>query len=298
MSNISRRYLLKLSYIGTSYRGSQKHVNNAVVDIDTIQGAIEYSMRRFNFSNIPTISLAGRTDAGVHALCTSAHVDLEHSGTLDTEYLVRMMNRNLINANHEIRIMSAHEVSKDFHARYSAKSRTYLYRLIIPKDPLDHRFPIAEANRSLFLNMYPQNFDIERLRSGIKLFCGTKDFMTFSARKRDRNPEFEMRRNFVRTLHVTMKEAGPLMSFDPLSKNLDYWHLEFTSRSFLYNQIRRIVGSLIALGSHKVSEEDIQTMIQVPSHHNWNPHVTPAAPRGLYLKNVEYDEEITREICS
>lgn len=299
MSDISRRYLLKLSYIGSNYRGSQKHVNSTVLDVDSIQGAIEYSMRKFKFPNVPSIVLAGRTDAGVHALCTTAHVDLEHkcdSEDFDADIMIRMMNRNLISSNHEIRIFSAHQVSKEFHARFSAKSRTYLYRILTPKDPNDYRVPMAETNRSLHVNI--ENFDIERMRNGIELFCGTKDFMTYSAKKRDRIHVFEGRRNFVRTLHVAMHQAEPLMPFDPLSKNFNVWHLVFTSRSFLYNQIRRIVGALIALGAHRISEEDIITMLQVPSHHNWNPCVTPAAPHGLYLSNVEYDEEIAQKICS
>lgn len=61
-----------------------------------------------------------------------------------------------------------------------------------------------------------------------------------------------------------------------------------------FMQIRRMVGALFALGLGKITEKDITTMLQVPSHHNWNPRVTPAPPNGLHLLNVEYDADELR----
>ena len=291
--------MLRLSYVGTHYRGSQKHANSTVVDADSIQGAIESSFTKLQplLNNIPTINLAGRTDAGVHALHMTAHIDLEHkSGEthFDTSNLVRMMNRYLISCGHDIRIFSCHEVSKNFHARFSAKSRSYLYRFLMAKDPCNHQIPISEFNRTFHLHPYPDKFDLEKMKAGIKLFQGRKDFTTFSAKRIDKmNGKYK---SATRTMHIKMEEAQPLMPSDPRSNDFVYWNLLFTSQSFLYNQIRRITGALIALGTFRVSEEDIITMLQVPSHNNWNPHATPAPPHGLYLLNVEYDEEISKNI--
>lgn len=296
-----RRYLMKLSYLGNNYRGSQMHANSNIFDIDSIQGAVEASM--YNLRKIclnkPSLSLAGRTDAGVHALCTTAHVDLEFRPDIesfDTDSLVRMMNRHLINSGHEIRIYSCHQVSSDFHARFSAKSRTYLYRFMVAKNSGDHKIPMAEFGRTLHL--HTPNFCISRLIDGVELFKGKKDFRTFSSKSiRDKNhKEDEYKRSYVRTLDITVEKAPAMMPLDPFSENFEYYHIVFKSRSFLYNQIRRIVGALIALAANRVGTKNIVTMLQVPSHYNWNPRITPALPHGLYLLDVEYDENLTKPI--
>lgn len=298
-----KRYYLNFSYLGNNYRGSQKHSTNSILDIDSIQGTLETSLWKLNpiLTRAPKIVLAGRTDAGVHALSMSAHFDLEHhSGKtfFDTNNLVKMMNRYLTSSNHDIRVLTCHEVSKNFHARHSAKSRTYMYRFLVAKDLTNKKMPILEHGRSMFFQ--PKEFDIEKLKSGIRLFQGTRDFQTFSNKAildnkrylKDYNP------SFVKTLHVSLQQSVPLLPFDPLSDNFDYWCIIYTSKSFLYNQIRRITGCLLALAAGRISESTIMTMLQVPSHDNWCKNVAPAMAHGLYLANVEYDEEDVREISS
>ncbi|XP_058797707.1 tRNA pseudouridine synthase A [Phymastichus coffea] len=304
MSNTStniRRHLIRLSYIGTNYRGSQKHATFNIHDVDSIQGATEASMYHLKKLCLtkPSLVLAGRTDAGVHALCTTGHVDLDLKPSVnyvDRNIAVQMMNRHLIKSGHEIRIYSFHEVSPEFHARFSAKLRTYMYRFMISKNPGDHKIPLAEFGRTLHLHL--PEFDIDKMFSGIELFRGTKDFKTFSSYSiRSKNhKEDEHKRCFVRTLDVTMETASALMPFDPLSMNFNYYHIIFKSTSFLYNQIRRIVGALISLAASRVTEKDIITMLQVPSHHNWNTRITPAFPHGLYLMNVDYDENLIKPL--
>lgn len=301
---IMKRYFLNFSYIGSNYRGSQKHSANGILDVDSIQGTLENSLWRLNpiLSQPPKVVLAGRTDAGVHALRMSAHIDLEHhSGTtnFDKNNLIKMMNRHLISTNHEIRILSCHEVNKDFHARFSAKSRTYMYRFLVAKDLNDKRVPIAEYGRTM--HFQTKDFDIERLKSGIKLFQGTRDFRTFTNKGILDNKKFgdEYNPSFVKTLNVSLHQTTPLMPFDPLSDNFDFWYLTYKSKSFLYNQVRRITGTLLALAAGRISENTIKTMLLVPSHDNWCKNVAPAQAHGLYLANVEYDEadicEVTTE---
>lgn len=298
-----KRYMLRLSYIGTNYRGAQKHSSSNIVDLDSIQGTLETSLLRIKpwITKPAVVVLAGRTDVGVHALNTAAHFDLEHiSGTttFDADNFLKTMNRYLINCNHDIRILSCHEVSLKFHARYSAKRRSYLYRLLYAKDPVNQRIPIAESHRTLHIRTQKREFDIERVKKGLELFRGTWDFKTFSAETKDNRYARMKERTHVRTLDLSMERAQALMPFDPLSEHFHYWNIIFHSRGFLYNQIRRIVGSLQALGWGRINEEDIMTMLQVPSHQNWDKRAVPVPPHGLYLMNVEYDEADCQQVCS
>lgn len=295
-----KRYLLNLSYLGNNYRGAQKHAAAGILDIDSIQGTLESSLWRINpiLKEPPKVVLAGRTDAGVHALCMTAHVDLEHcSGEthFDNNNMIKMMNRYLISTNHEIRILACHEVSKDFHARFSAKSRTYMYRFLVAKDLNDKRIPIAECGRTF--HFQPKQFDVEKLKSGIKLFQGTRDFQTFcnKAVLDNKNYTDDYKLSFVKTLNISLQKTTPMMPLDPLSNNFDYYALTFTSKSFLYNQVRRITGALLALAASRISESTINTMLQVPSHENWCKSVAPAMAHGLYLAKVRYDEADVQE---
>ncbi|KAL0134245.1 hypothetical protein PUN28_001204 [Cardiocondyla obscurior] len=282
------RYLLRFSYIGTHYRGLQKQTaDNFIRNPDTIQGALETALlnilpKPLNGSNL---CLSSRTDAGVHALMNTAHVELEnkYNKIYDSSDTKKYINHYFKKCGHSIRLLDFIPITHDFHSRRSCKSRTYLYRCMIPRINDEHRIPIPEATHTHFIRS--ENFDIERAKRGTQLFMGTKDFTTFSARN-----VTNRKIQYVRALDTfTLEEAQPLMSFDPLSKNFTYWHFICKGKSFLYNQVRRMVGALIALGLGKITEKDITVMLQVPSHSNWNPRITPVPPNGLHLLNVEYD---------
>ncbi|XP_011707639.1 PREDICTED: tRNA pseudouridine synthase-like 1 [Wasmannia auropunctata] len=287
------RYLLKFSYIGTHYRGLQRQTaDNFIRDTDSIQGALETALRTVLPKTLisPSLCLSSRTDAGVHALGNTAHVELENKyNTLyDSSVVKKYVNRYFAKCCHTIRLLDCIPVTNDFHSRYSCKSRTYLYRFMVPKVCEEQRISLPEATHTYHLRSY--DFDIDRAKRGTQLFMGTKDFTTFSSKVTDRKIQY------VRALQAfTLEEAQPLMPFDPLSKNFTYWHFTCKARAFLYNQVRRMVGALIALGQGKITEKDITVMLQVPSHHNWNNRITPVPPNGLHLLNVEYDpDELTR----
>ncbi|XP_072749865.1 tRNA pseudouridine synthase-like 1 [Anoplolepis gracilipes] len=288
------RYFLKFSYIGTQYRGLQRQSGNSFIrDTDSIQGALETALLTIAPKSLirPSLCLSSRTDIGVHALCNTGHVELEnkYGQIYNTSDIKKYVNRYFIKCGHSIRLLDCIPVTYDFHVRASVKSRTYIYRFMIPKVPEEHRISLAEAAHTYHLRTY--NFDIDRARSGTKLFMGTKDFTTFSAKT-----ETKHKIQYVRSLNsFTLEEAQPLMSFDPLSENFRYWHFMCNGRAFLYNQVRRMVGALFALGLGKITEKDITVMLQVPSHHNWNTRITPAPSNGLHLLNVEYDlDELKR----
>lgn len=287
------RYFLKFSYIGTQYRGLQRQTgDNFVRDTDSIQGALEAALLNiFPRSLIrPSLCLSSRTDAGVHALCNTCHVELEnkYDRVYNTSDIKKYVNRYFAKCRHCIRLLDCIPVTYDFHARHSVKSRTYIYRFMVPKVSEEQRISLVETTHTYHCRAY--DFDIDRARRGTKLFMGTKDFTTFSAKN-----ETKRKIHYVRSLNsFTLEEAQPLMPFDPLSENFTYWHFICSGRSFLYNQIRRMVGALFALGVGRITEKDITVMLQVPSHHNWNSRATPVPPNGLHLSNVEYDPDELR----
>ncbi|KYQ48977.1 tRNA pseudouridine synthase-like 1 [Trachymyrmex zeteki] len=240
---------------------------------------------------VPSLCLSSRTDAGVHALGNTAHVELEnkYNTVYNSSDIKKYVNRYFSKCGHIIRLLECIPVTKDFHVRSSCKSRTYLYRFMIPKICEEQRVSLSEMIHTYHIRSY--NFDIDRVRRGTQLFMGTKDFTTFSTKTRT-----DRKIHYVRALHAfTLEEAQPLMPFDPLSKNFTYFHFTCKAKGFLYNQVRRMVGALIALGLGKITEKDITVMLQVPSHHNWNSRITSAPPNGLHLLNVEYDlDELRR----
>ncbi|XP_018362379.1 PREDICTED: tRNA pseudouridine synthase A isoform X2 [Trachymyrmex cornetzi] len=282
------RYFLKFSYIGTQYRGLQRQSSNSFVrDTDSIQGALETALRTVIPKSliVPSLCLSSRTDAGVHALGNTAHVELENKYNIiyNSSDVKKYVNRYFSKCGHTIRLLDCIPVTQNFHVRFACKSRTYLYRFMIPKICGEQRISLPETIHTYHIRSY--NFDIDRARRGIQLFMGTKDFTTFSAKAIT-----DRKIHYVRALQAfTLEEAQPLMPFDPLSKHFTYFHFTCKARSFLYNQVRRMIGALIALGLGKITEKDITVMLQVPSHHNWNPCITPVPPNGLHLLNVEYD---------
>lgn len=291
-----------MSYIGTRYRGAQKHANKNVLDIDSIQGAIEAGLRVLVPPvEDPHVVLAGRTDLGVHALSAAAHVNLTNTNGTDyhPDAVKYILNRFLKQCCHDIKILSVLPVTDEFHARHSAIRRTYIYRFMFSKDRKDDVLPIQELYRTFLIKPTKERpfFDIDKFKGGVKLFEGTHDFQTFC------NSDSHIgSRGFIRTLDkIELKEAGPLMSLDPVSKNFEYYELTLQSRAFLYNQVRRIVGTLIALGQGKVDTDDIITMLQVPSHNTWmaiGRGMSSAGPDGLYLFDIEYEsfDKFIREV--
>ncbi|KAK0085542.1 hypothetical protein PV325_004946 [Microctonus aethiopoides] len=287
------RYLIFMSYIGTRYRGAAKQINNnRLLDLDSIQGALEAALRSafYPTSKIPPIvAISSRTDAGVHAFCNTAQVELEHPQGLiyDANYITAKLNLWFARCGHEIRIVSIRPITQEFNARFSAKSRTYFYRFAIAKDCNEHQMPIVELGRSWRVSYRSGDIDVEALRQATKLFMGRKNFSSFSPKnKTNRNIDY-----VKELMELTVEPAMPLMLEDPRSEMFNFWHITVRSKSFVYNQVRRIVGALMGLASGCINEKDITTMLQVPSYLNWDNRLSIAPPCGLYLKNVEYDDE-------
>lgn len=240
-------YKVILEYDGTLYHGFARQ------DIEpTVQGVIEKTLTNILKENIE-INASGRTDKNVHAL--GQVINFKTSVDI-TEYgLVKSLNSRLPD---DIVVKSAEKVNDNFHARYSAKTKTYLYVL-------------NNKNKSAFFRNYETfsfyKLDIEKMKKGIKLFEGKHDFKSYMSTG-------SSKRNTVRTIISTK-----------LYEKNDRIIMEFTGDGFLYNQVRIMVGALIELGRGKIELKDIEN-----SFENYSRKVLgkTADPQGLYLKEVNY----------
>lgn len=264
----------------------QKHSNKDIIDNDSIQGAIEAAALTLfpKPINRPTLQLTSRTDSGVHGLCSIGSLVLEnkYNTIYDPEQSKQYLNRYFKACSHFIRILEFFPVTDDFKFKGIIKSKTYIYRFMKAKENNEHRLPILETLHTFHISS--ETLDIDRMKKATQLFMGFKDFRTFSPRLRDN------RIKYVRYLNcLTIEETQPLMPFDELSNYFTYWHIVISSKGFLYNQVRRIAAVLFELGKGKITERDINVMLQVPSDRNWrqNIHVVPA--HGLHLIKLDLD---------
>ncbi|XP_054731892.1 tRNA pseudouridine synthase-like 1 [Anastrepha obliqua] len=301
------RYLLNISYIGTNFRGIQKIVNKVEgphVDTKTIQGCIELALRSLNPINEIQTVISSRTDAGVHALHSTLHVDLQrrNSKPFDPTTITCVLNRLLQKNGFPIRVLSTQQVPDTFHCRYNARGRNYLYRFAVAKNGNSHTdrlknhdvfMPVEELDRCYFLQNC--NFDIERLRAGSHMFLGLHNFRTFMSVSRQRSATRDHPRYTLRTIDQIIVKPGKSVAVGAnarLAESLyDYWDIEFTAKAFLYKQVRRMVGALLALATGRIDERSLYQMLTIPSKNSWDHRVLLSPPFGLYLCRVYYDEK-------
>ncbi|XP_060660904.1 tRNA pseudouridine synthase-like 1 [Drosophila nasuta] len=309
------RYLLNISYIGTTFRGIQKTVNKAEqprLDTNTVQGALELALRIFRPTNEIQTVLSSRTDAGVHALHSTIHVDLERSDgkPYDTTTLTGVLNRTLDKHNLPIRVLSTRRVADTFHCRYHAIGRTYLYRVAVAKYPTEVAeqetskrsslknkgyevfLPVDELDRCYFLQS--DNFNVEQLRETARMFVGVHDFRTFMSTSRQKTPSRDHPMFTVRKIDEINIRPGRSLALAQngvlATETYDYWDIEIKARSFLYKQVRRIVGTLLAVANGRIDRRVVYQMLTIPSKHNWDHRVLVAPACGLYLCGVHYRE--------
>ncbi|KAJ9575751.1 hypothetical protein L9F63_007397 [Diploptera punctata] len=288
------RYLLFISYIGTQFRAVQKQIVNAEpnkLDPNSVQGIIEICSKKFNPENEPYVYVSSRTDQGVHALRSSAHIDLvRRNGRIyEPQSLLAGFNKYFTSKDIDLRIQSIKIVPDSFHARFNAKSRKYLYRLAVrkPDAPSEVEIPFAEWKRCHFVDV-PQ-FDVSLMESAARLFPGSRDFRTFTNNNRCKEDM-----NTVKDMYkLDVVPGRPLLNseYSPNCSHYDYWDIICHGRSFLYRQVRRIVGTLIAVASGSISIEEVKYMLNTPSKDSWNNCIGVVPPFGLYLLDVEYDPQ-------
>jgi tRNA pseudouridine38-40 synthase len=240
---------LLLEYDGSRYHGWQRQV-----DGPTIQGIVEENLQIMTRERVSLIA-SGRTDAGVHAL--NQVCNFITKTRIDPNALQRGLNALLPD---DILIKKAEHVPLDFHAMYSAKGKTYEYRILNRKEP------------DVFLRSYAwhlaKDLDIEAMHKCISTLCGKHDFSSFrSSGSGNRNSVREMTRA---ELH------GP---------DQGLLRLVFEADGFLRHMVRNIVGTLVQVGHGKMGFDEFSAIFQSKDRRKAG---VKAPPQGLFLMEVQY----------
>uniref|UniRef100_A0A3P9KWQ1 tRNA pseudouridine synthase n=1 Tax=Oryzias latipes TaxID=8090 RepID=A0A3P9KWQ1_ORYLA len=275
------RYLIFFQYIGTKYSGVVKVPPQQMVK-KGVQDHIEEAIQRLKPVNSAYLSVSSRTDTGVHALSNSAHFDLQRRNNkppFAEDLLVEALNYHL--QTEQIRINQAHRVPDDFHARYRAQSRTYVYRLALG---VRHRtlLPLTESN--LCWDIQDTELDVEAMREAAAVLIGTHDFSSFRAVNSDmtfKNP--------IKTLDVASIQLGNSFASTYFHRQISFLELTFTSRSFLYKQVRRMTGALVAVGRGLLTVSQLRDLLEAKDNLAY-PQNLVAPAHGLFLTQVAYRE--------
>ncbi|XP_042687270.1 tRNA pseudouridine synthase-like 1 isoform X2 [Centrocercus urophasianus] len=227
--------------------------------------------------------ISSRTDSGVHALCNSAHFDIQRAPgkpAFQERMLVGCLNHHL--KPEPIRILSAYRVTNSFHARFSALSRTYIYRLLMG---CTHHSEIPVFERDLCWAPTGGYLDVPAMQDAAQFLLGTHDFSTF----RSLNSETPFRSPVKTILQADIQPSSGFLSHHYEYRGLQFWELKFKSRSFLYRQVRRMVGALVAVGQGKLAPHHIKELLEMKDARALPPFAM-APSSGLFLKSVEYNE--------
>ncbi|KAI9521083.1 hypothetical protein NQZ68_010785 [Dissostichus eleginoides] len=285
------RYLIFFQYIGTKYSGVVKVPQHELVK-KGVQDHLEDAIRRLKPINLVSLSVSSRTDRGVHALSNSAHFDLQRKNDkppLAEDIIVQALNTHL--KEEQIGITRALRVPDNFHARFRANSRTYVYRIALG---IPHRSLLPFTERHLCWNLSNTELDVGAMREAATLLVGTQDFSTFRAVSSDihlKNP--------VKTLDVVSIQPGRSFVHTHFHREIPFWEITFTSRSFLYKQVRRMTGALVAVGRGRLSVPQLKEILLARDSLAY-PQAMVAPPDGLFLTRVDYREtdlQFSEEQC-
>lgn len=260
------RWKLTVEYDGTNFSGWQRQ-DNAL----SVQQVLEEAVHKFSGETV-NAQVAGRTDAGVHAVGQVAHIDLERESDAKTV-------RDAINFHmrpHRVAVVKAEPAHREFHARMSAVKRVYCYRILERRAE-----PIVDADRVWHVNL---PLDVAAMAKGAKFLLGTHDFTSFRAAEcQAKSPLRTMDR-----LDVIENKSGAAFG-----KHIEIWA---EARSFLHHQIRNIAGTLKLVGEGKWQPEDVKRVLEARHRAEAGP---TAPPSGLTFMRVDYpDETFTRGIDS
>lgn len=248
------RFALKIDYDGGPFQGWQRQA----VGQPSVQAAVEAALARLE-PGPHTIAAAGRTDAGVHGTGQVATVDLSRDWA--PFRLSEALNWHLKPA--PVAIIAAARVADDFHARFSAIERRYLFRLVARRAPVTHdRGRVWHVLNPL---------DVCAMQAGAAHLIGRHDFTTFRSSICQANSPMR-----------TLDEIA--ISEHPYAGGVEY-RFSLRARSFLHNQVRSIVGTLERVGAGAWRPEDVKTALEACSRAACGP-VCP--PQGLYLTGVGY----------
>ena len=251
------RYALKVEYQGEPFAGWQRQK-----ELQSVQGTIEHVLSRIEPGD-HTIIAAGRTDAGVHALGQVAHCDLAREW--DPFRLSEALNYHL--RPQPVAILGVAQVDDDWHARFSALERQYLFRILMRRAPATHdKGQVWQIKNTL---------DIKAMQVGANMLIGRHDFTTFRS--------------------SICQAVSPIKTLDELRvEQIQGFsgpeiHFHVRARSFLHNQVRSFVGTLERVGAGAWVPEDVREALEAVDRAACGP-VCP--PQGLYLERVKYPKPV------
>ena len=248
-----QRYKLTIEYDGSDFVGWQRQRNGLAV-----QQALEQAVEKFCGESV-TVFGSGRTDAGVHAISQVAHFDIGKATNTDTvrDALNYYLKKGTIS------VLNVEAVNQDFHARFSAKSRSYLYRIVSRRGPITF-----DQGRVWWV---PVKLDSDAMHTASQLLLGKHDFSTFRA--------------------SDCQADGPVKTLDEISiDQIPYpggyeIQINVCAKSFLYHQVRNFAGSLKLVGEGRWSITDFKTAFKAANRSQGGP---TAPPEGLYFVGVKY----------
>jgi len=253
------RYKITVEYDGTNLLGWQYQP-----DGDSAQGFLEYALCKFAGKYLANdikagsvIQGAGRTDAGVHALAQVAHFDLDCD--IEDWKIREAFNANLRDVSAPVSVLEVEKVDENFHARFSAKGRGYIYRI------LNRRAPSVILKDRVW--WVPFSLNIERMQQASKFLLGKHDFTSFRA--------------------AACQAKSPVKTLDKLDivKNGDEIIFNVEAKSFLHHQVRNFVGTLKMVGDGHLSVEDVKRILEAKERRQAG---ITAPAMGLYLNKVWY----------
>lgn len=249
------RYLITISYDGSDFYGFQRQN-----DLVTIQGEIEKALHTILQEDVQIVA-SGRTDAGVHALGQVAHFDTQKE-IKDLDKFVYSLNSLLPKS---IDILKIEPKDDDFHARYSVKKKTYIYKIYLSKtnEPLKRKY--------FHICSYP--LDISKMEMAIKTIIGEHDFKAFCVE----NPQIKSTIREIYDAHIETLDNG---------KEID---IVITGSGFLHNMVRSIAGTLVDIGRGRFEVDDMARILESKNHQKAGKTLDGC---GLYLYKVEYDAQI------
>jgi tRNA pseudouridine38-40 synthase len=243
------RWRLTIEYDGSPFMGWQRQDHGP-----SVQQTLEEALQRMT-GELGQFIAAGRTDAGVHALAMSAHVDVARELT---PHRLREGLNALVRPN-PVSVLEVEQVADDWHARFSCVGRRYLYRILARRAP-----PALDAGRVWHI---PVALEVEAMRAGAANLIGRHDFTTFrSAQCQSDSP--------VKTLdRLDVEQAG------------DEIHVTAAARSFLHHQVRSMVGCLALVGRGQWAPDDMRKALEAKDRGALGFN---APPQGLYFVEALY----------
>ena len=246
------RYRLTIEYDGGPYHGYQAQGPG----LPSVQAALETAIFKFSGERI-RLQAAGRTDTGVHATGQVVHADLEKDWPART--VLNAINAHLVGE--AVSVLEAQIAEGDWHARFSATERRYLYRILNrPAPPALDRGLVWHAKKPL---------DVEAMHAAAQVLIGHHDFTTF------------------RDLQCQAKSPMKTLDHAAVARVGEEVHLTFASRSFLHRQVRSMTGTLVEVGTGRWTRADVKAALDARDRTACGP---VAPPQGLYLTGVGYNE--------